>query len=128
MGTVQKGLELYRQKLGTGIPFMSEMAEHPNYDDFWKARRILDHLHNIKPAVLTVGGWFDAEDLYGALNTYASIEEKNPGISNRIVMGPWFHGGWARSDGDRLGHARFGSKTAEYYRDRIELPFFNIYL
>jgi uncharacterized protein len=128
MGTVQKGLELYRQKLGNGIPFMNEMAEHPNYDDFWKARRILDHLHNIKPAVLTVGGWFDAEDLYGALNTYASIEQKNPGISNRIVMGPWFHGGWARSDGDRLGHARFGSKTAEYYRDRIELPFFNIYL
>ena len=78
-------------------------SEHPNYDEFWKARRILEHLHNIKPAVLTVGGWFDAEDLYGALNTYASIEQKNPGITNTIVMGPWFHGGWARSDGDRLG-------------------------
>jgi putative CocE/NonD family hydrolase len=128
MGTIKNGLALYRKQLGSSIPFMEEMAQHPHYDEFWKARRILDHLHNITPAVLTVGGWFDAEDLYGALNTYASIEQKNPGITNTIVMGPWFHGGWARSDGDRLGHARFGSKTAEYYRDRVELPFFSIYL
>jgi putative CocE/NonD family hydrolase len=128
MGAIKNGLELYRKKLGASIPFMEEMARHPNNDEFWKSRRILDHLRNIKPAVLTVGGWFDAEDLYGTLNTYASIEQKNPGIANKIVMGPWFHGGWARSDGDRLGNARFGSKTAEYYRDRVELPFFNVYL
>ncbi len=128
MGAIKNGLELYRKKLGASIPFMEEMSQHPNNDEFWRSRRILDHLRNIKPAVLTVGGWFDAEDLYGTLNTYASIEQKNPGITNKIVMGPWFHGGWARSDGDRLGNARFGSKTAEYYRDRVELPFFNIYL
>jgi putative CocE/NonD family hydrolase len=128
MGAIKNGLELYRKQLGSSIAFMEELAKHPNNDEFWKARRILDHLHNIKPAVLTVGGWFDAEDLYGALNTYASIEQKNRGITNKIVMGPWFHGGWARGDGDRLGNARFGSKTAEYYRDRVELPFFNVYL
>ena len=128
MGAIKNGLELYRKKLGAGIPFMEQMSQHPNNDEFWRSRRILEHLRNIKPAVLTVGGWFDAEDLYGTLNTYASIEQKNPGITNKIVMGPWFHGGWARSEGDRLGHARFGSKTSEYYRDRIELPFFNIYL
>ena len=128
MGTIKNGLEIYKQKLGTNISFMEEMAQHPNYDEFWQARNILPHLKNIKPAVMTVGGWFDAEDLYGALNTYAYIERQNPTTTNMIVMGPWFHGGWARSDGDRLGNARFDSKTAEFYRDKIELPFFNFYL
>lgn len=128
MGTIKNGLEIYKKQLGTNIPFMEEMAQHPNYDEWWKARRILDHLKNIKPAVMTVGGWFDAEDLYGALHTYSSIEKQNAGITNMIVMGPWFHGGWSRSDGDSLGNARFGSKTGEFYREKIELPFFNYYL
>jgi uncharacterized protein len=128
MGTIKNGLELYKKQLGTNIPFMEEMAQHPNYDEWWKARRILDHLKNIKPAVMTVGGWFDAEDLYGALHTYSNIEQKNPGITNMIVMGPWFHGGWSRSDGDSLGNARFNSKTGEFYREKIEFPFFNYYL
>jgi putative CocE/NonD family hydrolase len=100
------------------------MMAHPNYDDYWKARSTLQHFHNIRPAVLTVGGWFDAEDLYGALHTYASIEQKNPGIQNRLVMGPWCHGCWSRSDGDKLGDVEFGSKTGEFYRREIELPFF----
>ena len=102
--------------------------EHPNYDSYWQARNTLPHLRNIKPAVMTVGGWFDAEDLYGALNTYKSIEKQSPGAYNILVMGPWFHGGWARSDGDLLGDVRFGSKTGEFYRENIELPFFNYYL
>ena len=82
------------------------MMAHPNYDDFWKARNTLPHFHNVRPAVLTVGGWFDAEDLYGALKTYESIERKNPGLQNRLVMGPWCHGCWSRTDGDRLGDVR----------------------
>ena len=128
MGAIKNGLELYKQKLGTNIPFMEEMTQHPNYDEWWQARNILPRLKNIKPAVMTVGGWFDAEDLYGALQTYAHIEKQNPATTNMLVMGPWFHGGWARSDGDRLGNARFGSKTGEFYRDKIELPFFDFYL
>ena len=128
MGTIKNGLEIYKKQLGTNIPFMEEMAQHPNYDEWWQARNILPRLKNIKPAVMTVGGWFDAEDLYGALQTYAHIEKQNPATTNMIVMGPWFHGGWARGDGDRLGNARFGSKTSEFYREKIELPFFNFYL
>jgi hypothetical protein len=128
MGTIKNGLEIYKQKLGTNIPFMEEMTQHPNYDEWWQARNILPRLKNIKPAVMTVGGWFDAEDLYGALQTYAHIEKQNLGITNMLVMGPWSHGGWARGDGDRLGNARFGSKTSEFYREKIELPFFNFYL
>ena len=110
------------------VAFWKEMMDHPNYDEYWRARNTLPHLRNIKPAVMTVGGWFDAEDLYGTLNTYKTIERMNPGIRNTLVMGPWFHGGWARSDGEFLGNAYFGSKTSIFYRASIELPFFECML
>ncbi|HVF22866.1 MAG TPA: CocE/NonD family hydrolase [Pyrinomonadaceae bacterium] len=110
------------------IAFWNDILEHPNYDDFWQARNIRPHLRKIRPAVMTVGGWFDAEDLFGALATYKTIEETNPGARNTIVMGPWFHGGWARSDGDMLGSVSFGQKTSLTYRETIELPFFNCLL
>ncbi len=116
------------EKYMQNIAFWNELMEHPNYDDFWQARNILPHLKNIKPAVMTVGGWFDAEDLYGALETYDAIERQNPGIQNSLVMGPWFHGGWARGDGDRLGNVSFDEKTSIFYREQIELPFFNFHL
>jgi putative CocE/NonD family hydrolase len=110
------------------IPFWNATIEHPNYDQFWQDRNIVPHLNDVAPAVMTVGGWFDAEDLYGPLAIYRSVEEKNPGVQNSIVMGPWRHGGWARDDGDSLSYVRFGSKTSLYYRESIELPFFNYYL
>ena len=77
---------------------------------------------------MTVGGWFDAEDLFGALNTYETTEKQSPQATNVLVMGPWCHGCWARSDGDHLGNVKFGSKTSEYYRENIEFPFFEHYL
>jgi len=110
------------------LPFWDTMMAHPDYDSFWQARNTLPHFNNIMPAVMVVGGWFDAEDLYGALNTYKSIESKNKTNNNTLVMGPWYHGGWERSDGDSLGNISFGSKTGKYYRENIELPFFNYYL
>ena len=116
------------KKLKGQVGFWNEMMAHPNYDDFWRARNTLPHLKKIKPAVMTVGGWFDAEDLYGALNTYKTIERLNPGIYNKLVMGPWFHGGWSRSDGEFLGNVRFGAQTSVFYRNNIELPFFNCLL
>jgi putative CocE/NonD family hydrolase len=113
---------------GDSIAFWNEVVAHPDYDEFWQQRNILPHLQHIHSAVLTVGGWYDAEDLYGTFHTYQSIEKNNPGISNTIVVGPWIHGGWARTDGSFLGNVSFGSKTSFYYRDSIELPFFNYYL
>ncbi|HVO74573.1 MAG TPA: CocE/NonD family hydrolase [Ignavibacteriaceae bacterium] len=110
------------------IPFWDSLMVHGTYDYFWKARNTLPHFNNIKPAVLVVGGWFDAENLYGALHTYESIEEKNPENKNYFVMGPWFHGGWVRTDGSSLGDIKFGSKTGNFYVKNIELPFFNYYL
>ena len=94
------------------IAFWKELMSHPTYDAFWKERNLLPHLKNIKPAMMTVGGWFDAEDLWGALHVYRSIEEKNPSAYNTLVMGPWRHGGWGGdSNGSSLGDVRFGSKT-----------------
>jgi putative CocE/NonD family hydrolase len=78
---------------------------------------------------MTVGGWFDAEDLYGPLHTYRSVEEKNPGVFNVLVMGPWAHGGWSGTNaGDRLGDIHFGAKTSVFFRQNIELPFFEFFL
>jgi putative CocE/NonD family hydrolase len=110
------------------IPFWDSLMTHGTYDYFWKAKNTLPHFNNIKPAVLVVGGWFDAENLYGALHTYSSIEEKNPDNKNYFVMGPWFHGGWVRSDGRSLGDIKFGSETGKFYVENIELAFFNYYL
>ncbi len=110
------------------IPYWNELLDHANYDDYWQARNLLPHLRHVAPAVLTVGGWFDAEDLYGSLKTYREVEQRNPDVWNALVMGPWFHGGWARSDGERLGHASFGGKQSPWYRENVELPFFEHHL
>ena len=128
MGGLKNSGDLFEQKLGMRIKFWDEMMQHPNYDQYWKERNIFPNLKNIHAAVMTVGGWYDNEDLFGALGTYQSIEKQNPGIFNVLVMGPWFHGGWARSDGEWLGTAYFGSKTGVYYREHFELPFFNHFL
>ncbi len=109
-------------------PYWTDIIKHPNYDAFWKSRDILPHLKNIKPAVLVVGGWYDAEDLSGTLKTYRAIARQSPATVDELVMGPWVHGGWERSSGDKLGEISFGSKTAEFFQDQIELPFFCYYL
>jgi putative CocE/NonD family hydrolase len=114
--------------MGDSIKFWHEMYKHPNYDDWWKARDARRAMYNIKPAMLTVGGLFDAEDCYGAWNLYKAIEKQNPGISNKIVMGPWSHGQWSSRDGTRLGNIQFGANTAFWYQNNIEIPFFNYYL
>jgi len=109
-------------------PEWNEFLKHPTYDAFWQARNIRPHLKNIHCAVMTVGGWYDAEDLFGPLEIHKATGQFNPGITNVLVMGPWSHGGWSRGDGDKLGDVSFRSKTAEYYREKIELPFFRHFL
>jgi uncharacterized protein len=128
MGGLANSGELYQKSYGARIKFWDEMMSHPNYDQYWKERNVLPNLKNIKTAVMTVGGWYDDEDLYGALRTYQYIERQNPGIFNVLVMGPWFHGGWVRSEGEWLGTAYFGQKTSRYYQETFELPFFNHFL
>jgi putative CocE/NonD family hydrolase len=106
----------------------NEYLAHDTYDAYWQARNIRPHLTGVRPAVLVVGGWYDAEDLFGALHTYEAIEKQNPGATNRLVMGPWTHGAWSRADWSKFGPVSFGQNTAEYYRRTLETPFFNYYL
>ncbi len=110
------------------IRLWNEMLDHPNYDQHWKDRNVLYHLHDIKTAVLVTGGWYDAEDLYGAINTYKTLVKNNPATPVYFAMGPWVHGGWARGMGDHLGDVDFGGETAPYYRENIEFKFFSHYL
>jgi putative CocE/NonD family hydrolase len=110
------------------VAMWNDIVAHPDYDAYWRHKNLLPHLKHVAPAVMTVGGWFDAEDLYGALQTYRAIERQNPGIWNVLVMGPWQHGGWSRTDGDKLGNARFGAKTSLHYRSDMELAFFEHFL
>ncbi|MGI8786232.1 MAG: CocE/NonD family hydrolase [Pyrinomonadaceae bacterium] len=128
LGGLKETADNYEKVLQTRIAFWDEMMQHPNYDQYWKDRNVLTKLKNVHAAVMTVGGWYDNEDLYGALHTYESIEKMNPGIYNVLVVGPWFHGGWERGDGDFLGTAYFGAKTSLDYQKNIELPFFNHFL
>lgn len=105
-----------------------QVIKHDTYDEFWQSRNIRQHLKNIKPAVLVVGGWFDAEDMFGALKTYAAIEKQSPGNNARLVMGPWTHGGWAAPSWTSFGQYHFGTDLNKHYQDEIETKFFNYYL
>jgi putative CocE/NonD family hydrolase len=108
--------------------YWDDLLKHPNYDTFWQNRAEAPHMKNVKPAVLWVGGWFDAEDLAGPLKLFRATEKNGTPTPDTLVMGPWSHGGWSRGDGDKLGNLEFRSKTGEFFREHIELPFFVAYL
>ncbi len=110
------------------IPYWNEVMDHGTYDDYWKDRSLTRHLDNIKCAVLVVGGWFDAEDMWGALHDYQSVKAKNPATVDWLVMGPWSHGMWAGPKGRTLGDMDFGQDTSAYFQDNIEFPFFDAFL
>ncbi len=109
-------------------PLFDDQFQHDTEDNYWQVRDISQHMKGIKCAVLTVGGWFDAEDLSGPFRTYHAIEKNNPGIFNVLVVGPWVHGGWAHYEGKSLGRVQFNSATGDYYREHIVLPFFEQFL
>jgi hypothetical protein len=109
--------------------FWQQVVEHPNYDEFWQKRSILPHLRKVTPAVMVVGGWYDAEDLYGPLNIYKTIEKYNPQTTNTIVMGPWTHGGWARERGQQtVNHIYYGDSISTFYQTEMEKVFFDYHL
>ena len=105
-------------------PYYRINLEHTSYDAFWQARAIWKHFKGITPAVLTVGGWYDAEDLAGPLLTYKTLRNDSPQTKNHLVMGPWTHGSWARGDGRTVGNLDFGQDVSAHYREHVEFPFF----
>lgn len=125
---LENGLPQLMEYMQDSVQFWKDVYAHPNYDDWWQARNARNAMYNIKPAMLEVGGLFDAEDCFGAWNLYKAIEKQNPGAKNNLVMGPWFHGQWASKDGTHLGNVKFGSNTSFWYQNNIEIPFFNHYL
>jgi putative CocE/NonD family hydrolase len=125
MGTLKDGYEKYYKDNF----FMTEIMNHPNYDEYWQKRSILPHLKNVNHAVMTVGGWYDAEDLSGPLNIYKTIEKTSPKAKNTIVMGPFSHGAWGRETGNTFHNdIYFGDSIATYYQKNLETKFFNHYL
>jgi hypothetical protein len=125
LGPIKNTNEKY---LKEEIPFWNEIFRHGNYYEFWRSKSTLDDFKKVSTSVMTVGGWYDGEDLFGALETYSTIEENNPDKFNILVMGPWIHGGWLRTKGDELGHFNFDSETSKYFQDSIHFPLFNYYL
>lgn len=115
--------------MGDSITFWKELYNHPNYDEWWQVRNVRNHVQHIpsNTATLVVGGLFDAEDCFGAWELYKAIEKKTPN-NNKLVMGPWSHGGWGRGTGEFLGNVRFGSKTSNWYQENIEIPYFEHHL
>ncbi|MEP6622146.1 MAG: CocE/NonD family hydrolase [bacterium] len=115
-------------KLQSRVAFWDSIMVHPNYDAYWQKRSIWKHEKNIKPAVLTVGGWYDGEDPYGPLRLNQSLEEMSAATTRTLVMGPWTHGAWNRGGDDSIGVLKFGSKPGQFFRDSIGVPFFNCIL
>ncbi|HEY9107448.1 MAG TPA: CocE/NonD family hydrolase [Roseateles sp.] len=115
-------------KDGAANPYFDVQIQHDRYDEFWRSRAITPHLKNIRAAVLTVGGWFDAEDLAGPLAIFRAIGKQSPATDNRLVMGPWVHGGWVGAPGRQLGRVQFQQPTSEQFVRGVLLPFFEQHL
>ncbi len=105
-----------------------DLMIHGTYDEYWQSRSLPAFMKGVRCAVMTVGGWFDAEDCWGALHTYAGTEKLNPKAVNTLVMGPWYHGMWASPPGTKFGDIDFGQPTSTHYQEKIEFPFFDTYL
>jgi uncharacterized protein len=122
-------LPAFAKLMGDSVSFWRDLYAHPDYDAWWKARDARNATKKLQPAMLWVGGLFDAEDNWGAWNSYKAAEKNNPGKEfNKLIMGPWYHVQWANSDGTHLGNINFESNTSLWYQQNIEIPFFNYFL
>jgi hypothetical protein len=110
------------------IPTWRDFVNHPDYDAFWKRQAFAPWLNRVTVPTLNVAGWWDQEDFYGPIKIYELLEQHDTKNQNFLVVGPWNHGGWSRSDGRKLGRIEFGSATAEHYRRNIMVPFLAFYL
>jgi hypothetical protein len=110
------------------IPTWNDFAAHPAYDEFWKRQTLVPYLTAVRVPVLNVAGWWDQEDFFGPLRIYEVLEQHDQRGLNFLVVGPWNHGGWNRSEGDTLGRIRFGSSTSRSFRENIQAPWFAYYL
>jgi len=113
---------------GKKLPTWTDFVNHPNYDAFWQRQAMRPYLTRVTVPTLNVAGWWDQEDFYGPVTIYRELEKHDDNARNFLVVGPWRHGGWSGGPGQKLGNIDFGSPTGEYYRARIQAPFFAYYL
>lgn len=109
-------------------PTWTNFTQHPSYDSFWKSRALTTWMTEVAVPTLVVGGWWDQEDFYGAITTYAALEKLDRNNRNYLVMGPWYHGSWSRGDGQKVGDIDFGSATGKYFREQVQAPWFAYWL
>lgn len=109
-------------------PTWNNFVKHPNYDAFWQKQAVTRQVNAVKVPTMCVAGWWDQEDFYGPLETYAALEKFDKDSKNFMVVGPWNHGGWAGGDGSSLDKIKFNNPTAKYYRETIQTGFFAKYL
>ena len=119
----------FTKLMDDSLSFWNQVIAHPNYDAWWQERNARKYVQNISSntATMIVGGLFDAEDCFGAWNTYKAIEAKKKN-NNKLVIGPWYHGQWASNDGTHLGNVQFDDNTSEWYQQNVEIPYFDYYL
>jgi len=110
------------------LPTWNDFVAHPNYDQFWQKQAFKPEFDRLAVPTLNIAGWWDQEDFYGPLKIYELLEEKDAGSMNHLIVGPWNHGGWARSDGSKLGNINFESETSKYFRENIQAPWFAFFL
>ena len=125
LGSLRNANEKY---LHGKIPTWNDYVAHPDYDEFWKRQTMVPYLTSVKVPTLNVAGWWDQEDFYGPVRIYDELEKHDTQGINYLVVGPWRHGGWSSGTGESLGAIPFGSNTAEYFREKIQAPFFAYYL
>jgi putative CocE/NonD family hydrolase len=116
------------QHLKGRIPTWNDFVAHPDYDAFWKRQSVTPRLNRVDVPTLHVAGWWDQEDFYGPITIYRALEQHDRAQSNRLVVGPWNHGGWMRGSGESLGPIQFGQPTAQWFRDSVMAPFFAAHL
>jgi putative CocE/NonD family hydrolase len=110
------------------LPTWTNFVSHPNYDQFWQRQSLVNQLKQVTVPIMHVAGWWDQEDFYGPITAYAALEKTDTKRVNHLVAGPWKHGGWFRTTGDKLGNIDFGSDTGKYFRENIQRPWFAYYL
>jgi putative CocE/NonD family hydrolase len=114
--------------LGGKAPTWTAFTQHPAYDGYWQRRALTGYLTRLTVPTLTVGGWWDQEDFFGPLATYAALEKLDTAGINYLVMGPWNHGGWSRRAGDSLGSIDFMDSTGAWFREQVQAPWFAYWL
>ena len=110
------------------VPSWAGFRAHPAWDEYWQARAMQRVLTGPAVPMLFVGGWWDQEDMIGPQLAYRTVEKKDSSGLNRLVMGPWYHGGWLEPGGDSLGPIRLERRTADDFRETIQRPWFAWYL